>query len=232
MTEVGLENISGTSILSHMSAELLTRATYRAPERPALAFMGDLALPLGRVSELTGPARRTLAALIAARMEGPVLWIAPAWGADRLNPEGLCRLVDPGRFLFVDPQRAEDVLWSMEEGLRSGAVPLVVADLPEPPALTPVRRLHLAAETGREMAGTWPLGLILTPSQKGGQGGAPGVETRWHMAPDHGAEGRRAWRLSRVRARTAPPQSWEVRVRNGAFQARPMADAEAPLANT
>jgi protein ImuA len=178
--------------------------------------MGDLALPLGRLHELTGPARRSLAAVIAARMQGPIFWITPAWQATRLNPEGFCRLFQPGRLIQIEPKRAEDLLWTMEEVLRSGAVPLVVADLPSPPALTPVRRLHLAAEAGHEAEGGWPLGLILTP----GRGGAPGVETRWHMAPDHGAEGRRAWQLDRVRARMAPPQSWEVSVQGGAFQAK------------
>ena len=46
-------------------------------------------------------------------------------------------------------------------------------------------------------------GLMLTP----GDGGAAGVESRWHMAPRH-APGVEAWALSRRRARTAPVKDW------------------------
>ncbi len=197
----------------------MTSAAFsRAPARPALPFLGDLSLTLGRAHELCGPARRTLACLIAARMQGPVFWIAPAWQAERLNAEGVCRLFDPGRISFLDPVRAEDLLWSMEEVLRSGAVPLVVTDLPGAPGIVAIRRLHLAAETGREISGNWPLGLILTPDR----GGAPAVETRWHMAGAHGLTPRRAWELRRLRARTEPEAAWQVLPKAGQFTPEPL----------
>lgn len=196
-----------------MPTHLLSRT--RECPKSALELHPEIQLPLSRVHEACGPARRTFALWLASRMTGPVLWIAPAWEPTRLNPDGMLDFVDPARFLFVTPRRAEDLLWSVEEALRAGAVPLVVADLPAPPALTPVRRMNLAAETGSGLGGVSPLGLLLTP----GDGGAQGVESRWHMAPAHAGRARR-WRLERRRARTRPVKAWT------AMQARP----GAPLA--
>ena len=184
---------------------LLTRGA-RPPRGAGLRFLGDLALAPARVHEFTGASRRTLALAVARATGGPVFWIRPAWAADRLYPPAVTRWIDPARLLFFDAKRAEDLLWTMEEALRAGLVPLVVADLPEPPGMTPVRRLHLAAETGARASGHPPLGLLLTP----GAGGAPGVESRWGFKPVHGGEGRTAWRLDRLRARTLPQAGWEV----------------------
>ena len=133
-----------------MQTTLLTRN--QSPKRPALTVLKDIDLDLGRVHECAGRARRVFALMLAARTSGPVLWIAPAYGTDELNPDGMLRFVDPGRCIFAAPQRAEDLFWSMEEALRSGAVPLVVADMPGFPALTQVRRLHLAAAAGAALA--------------------------------------------------------------------------------
>jgi len=178
----------------------------RAPHRPDAGqpFLGPLRLARARVHEAHGPARHTFAALLATRMAGPVFWIAPAWENARPHGPGLMRLgLDPGRITFVHPAQEIDLLWTLEEVLRAGAVALVVGELPRPPALTPMRRLQLAAEAGAAR-GTAPLGLVLTA-----EGGSAGAESRWHMAPTH-APGRSAWSLTRERARGDPPQGWTV----------------------
>lgn len=213
---------------------------HTAEARPDLALIpglgtAGLALRRGRTHEICGPARRVLAVLALASAEGPVLWVQPGWIADRLCPAGLNDYADPGRFLFALARRPEDLLWTMEEGLRAGAAPVVVADLPSPPTLTPMRRLQLAAEAGAEAARPHrrppPLGLVLTP----GAGGAAGAESRWHMAPSPApaprldqARGPRLWLLERRRARALPPAAWAVtETPEGGFIAENLGEATA-----
>lgn len=196
---------------------------------PVQPLPGGLGLGLirARVHEVCGPARATFAALILGESQGTVIWISPAWMIERIFPAGLKSFADPGRILFARARRPEDLLWAVEEALRSGAAPLVLADLPHPPGLTPIRRLHLAAEAGAEAARHRgrlpPLGLLLTP----GQGGAQGVESRWHMAPSPSRstlyESHSAWELTRLRARMAPPARWQVaRDRNRSLTMAPL----------
>ena len=184
---------------------LLKRAPARAA--PALLLLPDapeLRLPFARVHEVCGSARTRFAVWIAAQTTGPVIWIAPDWARNTPNPCGLSHLIHPSRLIHVTPRRPEDILWCMEEILRAGAIALAVADLPDLPNLTQIRRMHLAAETGaRDGIGVSPIGLLLTSHN----GGAPGVETRWHLAPDHATRPGQ-WRLDRLRARTAPQAHW------------------------
>jgi protein ImuA len=191
----------------NLVAPRLGRRPHRAV--PALSLWPEVTLPLARAHEICGQARRMLALRMAAaalaRADGPVFWIAPQRGADPLNPDGVAALLPPQRLIFVTPARGQDLLWALEEVLRSGAAPVAVADLPEPPGMTPVRRLHLAAEAGAEDGAYRPLGLVLTP----GAGGAPGIETRWRAEPRHGP-GRSCWRIERTRARMAPPAAWTL----------------------
>ncbi|MBR9864040.1 MAG: hypothetical protein GYB24_11430 [Rhodobacteraceae bacterium] len=179
----------------------------RKPLKPAstLQIAQGINLPYDRAHELCGPSRRSLALMIASRSDAPVLWIKPDWHPDELNPQGVVRFLNPGRITFVRPKRAEDILWCMEESLRAGCVPLVIAECDKPPALTPVRRLHLATQSGAELGKIKILPLLLTQ----GDGGAQGIETRWHMAPRH-EQGQNRWLLQRRRARMAPPAAWTL----------------------
>ncbi|WP_372840389.1 hypothetical protein [Phaeovulum sp.] len=174
-------------------APLLARG--RAP----LQLAPGVEFARGRVHELCGPARRTLALLLAGRTEGAVLWIAPEVAARALNPWGMAGLCAPERLILAAARPDREALWCLEEALQSGAVAMAVAELAAPPGLTPMRRLQLAAEA----SGRAPIGLILTPEA----GGAPGAESRWHLTAAH-AEGQNRWRLERRRARMAPPAAW------------------------
>lgn len=151
--------------------------------------------------------------MLAGYLDGPVMWVSPNWATDRLNPAGMLPFANPGRFTFITPSATEDLQWTMEEVLRSGAVPLVVCEMQIPPALTPVRRLHLAAENGAKTGAYNPIGLILTQ----GDGGAQGVETRLRMVPTYLTEGT-GWTLTRLRARTEPVKTWQVTSQKNGFE--------------
>lgn len=199
-----------------MTLRLATPPRATADDDPAILPLvpgSGIALARGRVHEVCGPARRSMAAFVMARTEGPVLWLLPGWQAERPNPAGLAALADPGRLILALPRRPEDILWGMEEALRSGVVPLVVAELPAPPGLTPMRRLQLATQAGEAQAGGAPaLGLVLTP----GEGGAAGAETRWHIRQMPGGR----WRLDLRRGRGVLPAAWAL--------SRGLRDAGAP----
>jgi protein ImuA len=213
-----------------MSLPILHHPQGRKP-LPIQPLPGGLGLGLlrGRVHEFCGPARATLAAMVLGASQGTVLWICPGWLPERIYPAGLVSFADPARLIFARTRRPEDLLWTMEEALRSGAAPIVVAELPSPPALTPIRRLHLAAEAGAEAARLRdrlaPLGLVLTP----GDGGAQGVESRWSLAAAPSGstlyETRAAWVMARLRARMEPPARWHLsRVETGAITGQPLSD--------
>jgi protein ImuA len=109
------------------------------------------------------PADRSAAAagfctFVLARLageSGTVLWCRRGHG---LHGPGLATFgLDPARMIVVRARTDKDVLWTLEEGLRSGAV---VAVLGETAAVdqVPLRRLQLAARTGGVT------GLLLRPS--------------------------------------------------------------------
>ncbi|MGF1611276.1 MAG: ImuA family protein [Kiloniellales bacterium] len=159
-----------------------------------------------------------LARLAAARdgLAGPVLWAA---AQDDLYAPGLAGFgLDPGRLLLVRAGNDRDVLWALEEGLRSGSLGAVVGEVT---ALdrTAGRRLQLATE-----AAGLPCFLLRRPRLAGrGREGPSAAVTRWRVAPlpsligpsqaklasdseaAAGLIGRPRWRVALLRCRGAAP---------------------------
>ncbi len=224
------------SALRQKLAALLHRASAASPTPPPLQLLGPMALARGRLHQATGPARRTLAALVAgaAQAEGPVLWLTPAWLRERLCPQGLLPFADPGKLILASCPHGSDVLWAAEEALRSGAVAAVIAECAEVPDLRQVRRLHRAAAEGlarAQGAGHARAPLALALLVDAGETPIVGVESRWRLAPlpppaagssprascaGHAAllpqemlhTSPSAWRLDRLRMASEPPAAW------------------------
>ncbi|WP_037374270.1 ImuA family protein [Sediminimonas qiaohouensis] len=144
---------------------------------PEPAPTDPLALAPARVHEAEGRGRQAFALLQAARHAGPLIWVlaahAPHLPMLRGLPDGVGQ-----RLHVIRPGREIDLLWAVEEALRSPAAGLVIAEPSSPLSLTAGRRLQLAAEAGRTT------GLMLI---RAGQG-SNAAETRWQCAPVAGED--------------------------------------------
>lgn len=152
-------------------------ASDAAPFSPCTPPSALPALAPARVHEAEGPGRRAFALFQAARHPGPLIWVLPAHAPHLPMLRGLPDGVGE-RLLVIRPSHETDLLWSVEEALRTRPVGLVIAEPEKPLSLTAGRRLQLAAEAGRTT------GLMLIREAAGSNA----AETRWHAAPVAGAD--------------------------------------------
>jgi protein ImuA len=170
----------------------------------------DLIAP-ARVHEATGRGRLAFALALAGGLSGPVLWVQDARGRDTLYAPGLAAFLDPARIVVARPTGPLPVLQAAEEALRSGAVPLVVAELAEAPDLTASRRLQLAAGTGGGR------GFCLVPGERLRTNAA---ETRWRAEPvpdpdSRGHDACQRWEI--IKNKRGRLGAWTVRWTGRAF---------------
>ena len=142
-------------------------------------------------ARLAGSNRRILHVCLRGRRQAAGLPYGP----------GLARLgVDPDRLILALAARRTDVLWTMEESLRSGAVAVVMGE-GVAADLTASRRLQLAAEAGTAAA------LLLSADTH-----ASVALTRWRIDASPSADGpyRPRWRVRLERCRGGAPGEWMV----------------------
>jgi len=158
---------------------------------------------------------------------GPVLWCRSRRTAletgDPYGPGIVGLGLSPDRLILVEAAKPAELLWAMEEGVRTKGLAAVVAD-GVMPNLTASRRLQLAAEAGGGLVFMLATGRQSAPST---------ALTRWFAAsapsrPEADGPGRPCWTIELWRCRGGGrPQDWMVEWDNAALSmsvVSPMAD--------
>lgn len=170
------------------------------------ALLPEGGLPLGCLHEVSGAAADGFLAVIAGRLRAPLLWCLDEEENERpyapaLRPFGLA----PGAAVFACCRSSKDLLWAMEEGLRSGALGLVVADVRERIDLAASRRLQLAAGAGGAT------GILLPRRSDSAPLNPSAAVTRWRVEPaPQRRRNRPRWHLELLRNRKGQHGAWIV----------------------
>lgn len=131
----------------------------------------------GGAGTVDGAAAALFAAGIAARTKGQVVWCLTR--PDLFFPALAQAGLHPKRVIFVEVDREEDVLASMEEALAYGGLGAVVGELVRLP-MTTSRRLQLAAEK------TGTMGLAVRrwrrQTEANDYGQPTAATTRWRVS--------------------------------------------------
>jgi len=166
---------------------------------------------------------------------GLVLWCLKR--GDLYGPGLAAHGLDPARIAMVRAARDDDILWALEEGLRTpsspGGIAAVIGEIGRLPMVA-ARRLQLAAERSGILA------LVLRRWRTGAEAEAErerpsAAVTRWRVAslpslPEPGAPGPQGfigqprWRVELLRCRGAEAAAWILEVADASVVVRLPAD--------
>ena len=146
---------------------------------------------------------------------GTALWIS---SSRTLFPPALRSFgLHPDHIIFVDLQKEKEVLWSMEEALKCGALTAVVGEMGEID-FTASRRLQLAVEQSQVT------GFILRHNFR--KLNTTACVSRWRISPlpsetvdDLPGVGFPQWKVELLRIRNGRSGVWNLKWMGGRFQA-------------
>jgi len=184
----------------------------------------NASFPLGAIHEFISARSEDTAAtsgfiggVLAPLMgsSGTSMWIS---SSRTLFPPALKSFgLQPDRFIFIDLAKEKDVLWSMEEALKCGALTAVVGEMKEI-SFTASRRLQLAVEESQVT------GFILRHNVR--KMNTTACVSRWKITPLPSETfdglpgvGFPQWRVELLRIRNGRSGVWDVMWRDGSFEA-------------
>lgn len=152
-----------------------------------LVLADQIHLSRGKTHEVEGDSADMFAVLVAAQLQGPVIWIGLDRDIKSLAPTALQHFLDPARLIMTEAITRAEILWAAEQAMRTLGVSLVVAELGKGPDLSESRRLQIAAEQ------SGCIGVMLI----NGRTYNSAAETRWHCSACADDENVWLWQLSK-----------------------------------
>ena len=152
---------------------------------------------------------------LTAVADGMVLWCLPR--QDLYGPGLAAHRLDPTRVVLVRAARDAEILWAMEEGLRTPGILAVIGEVGTLPAVAS-RRLQLAAERSGITA------FLLRRWRDAGQAARERIlpnaaTTRWRITAlpsrpprEEPGVGCPRWRVELMRCHGGEPACWDVEV--------------------
>lgn len=186
--------------LKDVIGEAGQNASPYSPEQShgVVSLADTVLLARGRVHEVTGNSADMFAVLVASKLDGPVIWIGLESDVGSLAPTALQHYLDPARIILTEGITRLEILWAMEQVLRTSSVACVVAELSSGPNLRESRRLQVAAEEGG------CLGLVLID----GRVNTSAAETRWQCLACRHRDNTWFWKL--IKNRQGQLGSWRA----------------------
>jgi len=218
-------------IISELRNEVLKLEGFKSINSPSLDLgLGPIkkafpnaSFPLGCVHEFLSEKSENeaatggfITALLTSMMSshGAVLWISPS---RMVFPPALKSFgVEPDRFIFVDLQKENDVIWAMDEALKCAALTAVVGEVKDI-SFTMSRRLQLAVEQSQVT------GFVIRKNKR--KPGPTACVSRWKISsmPSETIEdlpgiGFPKWRVELMRIRNGRPGTWDVSWKKNRFE--------------
>ena len=146
-----------------------------------IEFLPNLFLRRGKIHQITGSARFTLALIIGNVIQDQITWVRLERSNEILYPEGVSDWITLNNLIMVNTENEEESLWVMEEFLKSGVSSLVFCQLNKIPKYVNLRRLTLSTRRSKEQNKSIlpPTGIILSSFDHS----IGGVESRWNINP-------------------------------------------------
>lgn len=231
-----MTTLKTADIISQLQTDILRLQGFKPANNAAVDMgLGPLkeafpngSFPLGAVHEFLSARSEDSAAtcgfiagLLAPLMgnNGTSLWVS---SSRTLFPPALKNFgIEPDRFIFLDLQKEEDVMWAMEEALKCGALTAVVGEMNQID-FTASRRLQLVVEKSQVT------GFILRHNCR--KLNTTACVSRWRISPlpsvpidpdrtieDFPGIGFPQWKVELLRIRNGRSGVWDLKWMGGRF---------------